>query len=239
VVLYWLNPYAIGYINYINRRFIIEKMDIFIKKINSVISGGVFGLFSITIGVLGDIIAYLMFPGYNFLTMAVSTLCLGPGGIFFNIGNIFSGVFALIFVNSLIITFNEENGNFKLKRTANICANISCISFIILGVFCGSNIVIQYLHGISAITSWIFGYSYITLYNILMIKDNNYSNKLAFFGLIISFPLLLLMVLFFLHLIPTLTAPLIIILPPLEWINTISIITWYFSVSSYMIYKKF
>jgi hypothetical protein len=217
----------------------MEKMDLFINKINNVIPGGVFGLLSITIGILGDIIAYLMFPGYNFLTMAVSTLCLGPGGIYFNIGNIFSGFFALIFVNSLIRTFNDEDSNFKLKKTANICANISCISFIILGVFCGSNIVVQYLHGTSAITSWIFGYSYITLYNILMIKDNNYSNKLAIFGFFITFPLLLLMIFFFLHLIPILTAPLIIILPPLEWINTISVITWYFSVSSYMIYKKY
>lgn len=217
----------------------MEKLDLLIKKINGVIPGGIFGLLSITVGIIGDIIAYLMFPGYNFLTMAVSTLCLGPGGIYFNIGNIFSGVFALIFVNSLIKTFNEEQSNLKLKKTAIICANISCLSFIFLGVFCGSNIVIQYLHGISAITSWIFGYSYITLYNILMIKDNNYSNNLAIFGLFITFPLLLLMVLFFLHLIPIFTAPLLIILPPLEWINTISIILWYFSVSTYMIYKGY
>ncbi len=217
----------------------MEKVDLLIKKINVVIPGGIFGLLSITVGIIGDIIAYLMFPGYNFLTMAVSTLCLGPGGIFFNIGNIFSGVFALIFVNSLIKTFNEEQTNLKLKKTAIICANISCLSFIFLGVFCGSNIVIQYLHGTSAIISWIFGYSYITFYNILMIKDKKYSNKLAFFGLFVSFPLLLLMVLFFLHLIPLFTAPLLIILPPLEWINTISIILWYFSVSTYMIYKRY
>lgn len=216
----------------------MQKLDSFFKKVNSKIPGRIFGLLSITVGILGDIIAYLMFPGYNFLTMAVSTLCLGSGGVFFNIGNILSGLFALIFVNTLIRTFNEKNINMKLKRTGLICANISCISFIFLGVFCGSNIVIQYLHGTAAITSWIFGYCYITIYNILMLKDNNYSTNLAIFGLIVTFPLLLLMVLFFLHLIPILTAPLIIILPPLEWVNTISIILWYFSVSTYMIYKE-
>ncbi|MFX1431500.1 MAG: hypothetical protein ACFFCY_15140 [Promethearchaeota archaeon] len=217
----------------------MEKLDIFYKKLNGVIHGGVFGLLSISVGILGDIIAFSMFPGYNFLTMAVSTLCLGPGGIFFNIGNIFSGIFALIFVNSLIRTFNEGNFGTRLKQLAIICADISCISFIFLGVFCGSNIIIQYLHGTAAVTSWGFGFVYFTLYNILMLKDIKYSNKLAIFGFILTFPLLLLMVLFFLAYIPILTTPLIIILPPLEWVNTFSVILWYFSVSTYTLYKKF
>ena len=215
----------------------MEKLDLFIKKLNTVIPGRIFGLLSITSGILGDIISYVMFPGYNFLKMAVSALCLGPGGIFFNIGNIFSGVFALIFVNYLIRTFNDEQINDRLKKSATICANISCISFIILGVFCGSNIIVQYLHGTAAITSWGSGLCYITLYNILMLKDSKYSSKLAIFGFIVSFPLILLMVFFFLHLIPILRF-LIIILPTLEWINTISVILWYFFVSTYMIYKR-
>ena len=153
------------------------------------------------------------------------------------IGNIFSGVFALIFVNYLIRTFNDEQINDRLKKSATICANISCISFIILGVFCGSNIIVQYLHGTAAITCWGSGFCYITLYNILMLKDSKYSSKLAIFGFIVSFPLILLMVFFFLHLIPILRF-LIIILPTLEWINTISVILWYFFVSTYMIYKR-
>ncbi|MFX0142769.1 MAG: hypothetical protein ACFE9C_01730 [Candidatus Hodarchaeota archaeon] len=215
------------------------KWDSFFEKLNNLIPGGIFGLFSISVGILGDIIAFSMFPGYNFLTMAVSALCLGAGGVFFNVGNIFSGIFAFIFVNSLIRTFNNGLISVKLKKIALICANISCISFIVLGVFCGSNIVIQYIHGTAAITSWGFGYCYFTLYNILMLKDFKYSNKLAIFGFIITFPLLLLMVLFFLAYIPVLFAPLIVILPPLEWINTISVILWYFGVSTYMIYKKF
>lgn len=215
----------------------MEKLDIFIKKLNTIIPGRIFGLLSITVGVLGDIIAYLMFPGYNFLTMAVSTLCLGPGGVFFNIGNIFSGIFALIFVNSLIRTFNEEQINTKLKKIAIVCANISCISFIVLGVFCGSNIVIQYLHGTAALTSWGFGVCYITFYSILILKDPKYSKNLAFFGFIVSFILALLIIFFFLYLIPFLRF-LVIILPTLEWINTISVILWYFLISTYMIYKK-
>ncbi|MFW9821218.1 MAG: hypothetical protein ACFFE5_16560 [Candidatus Thorarchaeota archaeon] len=215
----------------------MEKLEVLIKKVDNIIPGRIFGLLSITAGILGDIISYLMFPGYNCLTMPVSTLCLGPGGIFFNIGNVFSGIFALIFVNSLIRNFNENFINKKVKKIALICANISCIAFVILGVFCGSNIIIRYIHGTAAITSWCFGYFYITFCNLLMLQDKNFSKNLAIFGLIITFPLLLLMILFFLHLIPLLTAPLIIILPPLEWVNTISVIIWYFSVSTYMIYR--
>ncbi|MFX0006837.1 MAG: hypothetical protein ACFFAV_08925 [Candidatus Hermodarchaeota archaeon] len=217
----------------------MEKIELIFEKINKVIPGAVFGLLSITAGIIGDIISYLIFPcySYNFLTMAVSNLCLGSGGIFFNIGNIFSGVFALVFVNSLIMGFNEEDVDKKIKKIALICANISCIAFVILGVFCGSDIIVKYIHGISAITSWIFGYSYITFCNLLMLKDKKYSSKLSIFGLIITFPLLLLMILFFLHLIPVLKDSLIIILAPLEWVSTISVIIWYFSVSTYMIYK--
>jgi hypothetical protein len=216
----------------------MEKLDRFSKKLNNIIPAGIFGLLSITAGILGDIISFLMFPGYNFLIMPVSNLCLGPGGIFFNIGNIVSGIFALFFVNLLIRNFDDGIVNKKVKKTALICANISCIAFVILGVFCGYNIIVQYLHGTAAITSWLFGYSYITLTNLLMLKNSKYNNKLAIFGLIITFPLLLLMILFFLHLIPLLRAPLILILPPLEWINTLSIIIWYFSVSTYLIYRR-
>ena len=69
---------------------------------------------------------------------------------------ILSGIFALIFVNSLGRTFNEEKISKKLKRNAIICANISCICFILLGVFCGPSLIISYIHGTSAITSWGF-----------------------------------------------------------------------------------
>jgi hypothetical protein len=215
----------------------MEKIDIYIQKLNNLIPGRIFGLFSITAGILGDIIALVMFPEYNFMRDAVSALCLGPGGVFFNIGNIFSGFFALIFVNYLGKIFDEKQINVKLKTGALVCANISCICFIILGVFCGSNIVIQYLHGISALISWGFGFLYITLYNILIIKDSSLSSTLGYFGFIVSFFLGLLIVLFFLHLFPILRS-IIALLPLIEWINTLSVILWYFFVSSYMIYKK-
>jgi len=215
----------------------MEKLDNFLEKLNKVIPGRLFGLFSITAGILGDIIAIIMYPGYNFLRMTVSALCEGPGGVFFNIGNIISGIFALLFVNSLVRTFDEEQINSKLKKTAIICANISCTCFIILGIFCSTNSIVVQIHGISAITSWGFGFCYITFYNILILKDPKYTKNLAFFGLIVSFILGLLMVFFFLHLLPVLRF-LIVILPTLEWISTILVILWYLIISTYMIYKK-
>lgn len=215
----------------------MNKLDNLLEKLNKVIPGRLFGLFSITAGILGDIVAFIMYPDYNFMRMTVSALCVGPGGIFFNIGNIFSGIFALLFVNFLIRTFDEEQIIKKLKKTAIICANISCTCFIILGIFCGTNSIVAQIHGISAITSWGFGFCYITFYNVLILKDPKYTKNLAFFGFIVSVILGLLMILFFLHLLPVLRF-LIVILPPLEWINTILVILWYFSVSTYMIYKK-
>ncbi|MFX0000151.1 MAG: DUF998 domain-containing protein [Candidatus Hodarchaeota archaeon] len=215
----------------------MTKIDKFIEKLNNIIPASLFGLLSITSGILGDIIALLMYPEYNFMEMAVSALCLGPGGLFFNLGNIFSGAFALIFVNYFRSTFIKKENNKNLINGANISANIACISFIILGIFCGSNIVIQYLHGIAAIISYIFGLCYITLFNILMIRDSNYSEYLGYFGFFVSSIFALLIVLFFLHLFPVLRF-IMEILPLIEWISTVAVILWYFFVPIYMIHKK-
>ena len=215
----------------------MEKFDLFIEKVNDVIPGSLFGLFSIISGIMGDVIAFLMFPGYNFLRMAVSDLCLGPGGLFFNFGNLFSGIFAFFFVNYLGNTFNEGKISPKFRRTAIICANISCVCFIFLGIFCGSNIIIAYIHGISAITSMGFGFCYITFYNILIIKDSKYSRSLGYFGFIVSFIFGLLIILFLLHILPNLRF-IMVVLPLVEWLNTTALIIWYIIIPLYMIYKK-
>jgi hypothetical protein len=214
-------------------------MDYFIEKITNIIPGKYFGILSVTFGVLGDSISYLLFPytEYNLFQQPVSALCLGNGGIFFNIMNIFSGIFALIFVNSFGRNFDEEQVTRSLKRNGLICANISCICFIILGFFCGSNIIIAYIHGIAALTSWGFGFLYFTYFNILMLQDSKYSRTIALFGFIVPFLLALLMIIFFLHLFPIFRF-FIVILPFLEWINTFAVIFWYYFIPFYMIYKK-
>ncbi|MFX1425492.1 MAG: DUF998 domain-containing protein [Promethearchaeota archaeon] len=216
---------------------IFEKINSFSNKLNRFIPGALCGLLSITFGFLGDLIAYLMYPGYDLTRRAVSSLCLGPGGVFFQIGNVISGVFALFFVIYLSSTINREDISDNLIRTTIIFAIISCVCFIFLGAFCGSNPIIALIHGVFAMLSWQTGLFYITLFNILLLYDSKYPKSLAFFGFLVSFTLILLMILFYLHLLPSLRF-LMRILPSLEWINTIGVILWYLIISLYMIWKK-
>ncbi|MBY8984404.1 MAG: hypothetical protein KGD65_05000 [Candidatus Lokiarchaeota archaeon] len=215
----------------------MAKLELFIKKLNQYIPLRSFGLLSILFGIFGDIIAYSMYPGYNITKNAVSALCDGPGWFFFQTGIIFSGVFAFFWAVYLGYIFNGEEVGEKLKKISIPLAIISCISFIFIGIFCGKNIIVAYIHGTSAIISWGFGFCYITVYNILIIRDSKFSKSIGYFGFVVSFIIATLMVAFFLHLIPALRS-LMIILPSLEWINTFAVILWYCIASMYMVIKK-
>jgi len=214
----------------------MEKSSNISYRSTKKISFGIYGLLSIIFGGLGDLIAYIMYPEYNFMRRAVSSLCLGPGGLFFQSGTVLSGLFALLFLIYLERTFIEDDINRYLRKYAKITAIISCVSFIILGIFCGSNVIIAYIHGINAVISWIFGFLYISLYNSLMIKSSNYSKYLGYFGFVTTFTLSLMFIFFILHLFPALRF-LMIILPLLEWMNTLSLILWYLVVSTYIIHQ--
>ncbi|MFX0042170.1 MAG: DUF998 domain-containing protein [Candidatus Hodarchaeota archaeon] len=215
----------------------MKGLKLSINKILQSVSGGIFGLLSITFGFTGDIIAFLLFPGYDFTKKAVSYLCKGPGGIYFQIGSIFSGIFAVLFVISLGRTFDEDGINEKLRKNTIYIALVSCISLIILGAFCGPNPIIALIHGVFAFISWLFGLFYISLFSLLMMKDSKFPKNLAYLGFIVSFLLLVLLILFILHFFEA-TNFLVLILPSIEWIDTLAIIFWYFIVSTYMIYNK-
>lgn len=208
-----------------------------INKILQTVSAGVFGLLSITFGLIGDIIAFILFPEYDFTKKAVSYLCKGPGGLYFQIGSVFSGIFAIFFVISLGRVFDQDGISEKLRKNTIFIALISCVSLVILGAFCGSNPIIALIHGIFAFISWFFGLLYITLFNIFILKDSKFSRKLAYFGFIVSILLLLLLIIFILHFFEA-THFLVKILPSIEWIDTFAIILWYFLISTYIIYKK-
>ena len=210
--------------------------DILTKLIHNV-SGGVYGLLSITFGIIGDIIGIILYPGYDFTRSAVSTLCKGPGWFFFQSGTVFSGIFAVFFVISLSKSFNEDEVSKKFNRMILFAALISCTTFIGLGLFCGSNPIVALIHGTCAVITWISGIIYITGFNILMRKDSQYSNIIVYIGFLTSLILFSMIVLFFLHFIPDLRF-LMIVLPTIEWLNTISLIIWYFIISIYMIFKK-
>jgi hypothetical protein len=215
----------------------MEKLDQFIRRANNYIPMRIFGLLSISFGIVGDTIAYFMYPGYDLTKNAVSALCDGSGKYFFQTGIVFSGIFAFFWAIYLGNIFNSEEVGEKLQKISIPFAMISCISFIFLGFFCGTNIIIAYIHGISAVISWGSGFCYITLYNVSILRDSNFSKYIAYYGFFVSFILAILMVAFFLHLLPVLR-PLMFLLPLLEWINTFTVILWYFIISIYMIYKK-
>lgn len=196
-----------------------------------------YGLLSITFGIIGDILAFIFFPDYSFIKRAVSTLCKGNGGLFFKVGSVISGIFAIPFVFHLNKSFNKDYVKESYKRKAIIAAVISCSGLIVLGAFCGSNPIIALIHGVSAVISWLFGLIYITFFNVFMLKDPQYSRSLSLFGFCATITLSTLMILFFLAFLPFLRF-LVFILPSLEWINTIIIILWYFAVSLYTLKKK-
>jgi len=215
----------------------MKKLNSRLDTFQNAISGGVWGNLSITAGILGDIIALILFPGYDFMKRSVSFLCKGPGGIFFQLGTILSGVFAIGFVLYVVRTFDETIINKNIKKWALSFALISCFSFISLGVFCGSNPIIALIHGVSAVVSWISGICYISLFSFLMIKDSKYSKFPAYVGFSVSISLSLMVLMFFLYYIPGLQN-IVIILPLWEWYNTFALTFWYFVASTYLLVKK-
>jgi hypothetical protein len=216
---------------------IIDSMREFLTKLIYNVSGGVYGLLSIMFGIVGDIIAVILYPGYDFTKSAVSTLCKGPGWFFFQSGTVLSGIFAVFFVISLSKSFNEDEVSKKFNQMTLIAALISCTTFIGLGFFCGSDPIVALIHGTCAVITWISGITYITSFNIMMKKDSQFSKFLVYIGFLTSFILFSMVVLFFLHFFPDLRF-LMFILPTIEWLNTISLTIWYFVISTYMIFKK-
>lgn len=215
----------------------MENLKRMFDKLQSTKLAGIFGILSITFGLIGDIIALILFPGYDFLRRSVSFLCKGPGGIFFQVGTVLSGIFAFIFVLYVIRTFEGETTNTTLKKWALTFAIISCMSFINLGIFCGSNPIIDIIHGVSAVVSWLSGIGYITLFSILMLRNLKYSKISAYIGFIVSSSLSFMILLFILYYFPGIQG-VVKLLPLIEWYNTFALIFWYLVVSTDLLIKK-
>ena len=215
----------------------MEKPNNLLNNFQHFISGGVYGIISVFFGMLGDLVAFLMYPGYNFTNNPVSSLCKGPGGIYFQVGTVFSGIFAILFVTYFIGSLPETQNAKKIRQVALLTALISCTSLIILGVFCGTEPTIALIHGVSAVISWIFGIFYITLFNILILRNPKYSKSVAYFGFGVSIMLSVMVMMFFLYYFFGLHI-VIIILPLLEWIDTIILSILYIVISVFIIIKK-
>jgi hypothetical protein len=159
------------------------KFDTSLEKI-AFIPYPFYAIFSIIIGYLGDLIAFLLFPGFD-LTFMISALGTGPGAIFFNIGTMISGIFALIFY----IKFNQKLKNeiqesHRLFKLARITSINSCIFFILIGLFPGvpSNFILLNLHGFFALVSFLSALGYLLFYGLLFLQLEVYGKGYSYFA---------------------------------------------------------
>ena len=203
----------------------MERLKLHTDKLTPV-HGGLFGILSISIGILCDLLSYLYFPGYNMVDNLVSELGVGPGGIFFNIGIVITGILFIPFYICLGKSFSTEKINPNIKKVAVVSALISSITFSLIGFFPLSeeNILINATHGTLAVIHWIHALISIVIFGILMIQDDNYTKFQAYY----SFAVGLIIITFFLTQIPL-----------TEWIWTISIVVWILANSLYMLLHEY
>jgi hypothetical protein len=195
-----------------------------LSKVFDIIPGATFGILSVIIGLLGDFLALLFFPEYN-LTLMISKLGIGPGGIFFNVGTILSGFFALLFYLYLGRVIKEDNPNEYLRKAAIISAITSCFFFMLIGVFPSveGNQLLIILHGNSASISFITGLIYFLLFNIIILRNKNFLRIHVYIGF--TEACFILIFLFTWN-------------PILEWIMTFGIIIWILFIASYLLYLR-
>ncbi len=203
----------------------MERERKFIDKLLNIAPGGIYGILSLIARISGDLLAYLFFPGYSIFDNMVSDLGVGPGGIFFSLGLIISGIVCIPFYIALARSLKSDEINEKMIRMGLIFFYISDITYILLGFFPSveDNYLIYTAHGILAVISWLTGIVYLILFSKLMLKNHKYSKFPAYSG----FCLVGFMILF-----------LSTWLPIFEWLMTFAFIIWLIIISSYMIYHR-
>ncbi len=208
----------------------MEKFDEIFTLLFKYIPGSLFGLLSVIVGVLGDLIAFLHYPGYNIIDNMVSDLGNGPGGVFFNVSMIFSGIFAFIYfvyISKILKYDNNANSNNydTVRKAGLVCAYTSSIFFSLIGVFPSyeNYIIIFTIHGICAFTSWISAVGYLSFFCYLFSKDIRFSKFESYSGLVL--------VAFFIFFFFTFS-------PLTEWILNFVIIVWWFYFPSVLYFNR-
>lgn len=201
----------------------MEKLKTNILKILNFIPSPYYGLLSAFVGIGGDIIAIALFPSYNFNRM-ISALGTGPGAIYFNIGTILSGIFALLFYLYLIEVIGKETNDPKQQKVGRFFAINSCIFFSLVGVFPTSTDTILFvLHGTFALISWLSAIIYLSIFSSLIFKNKVIPKFFGYLALITA---------------GTIIVFLLTWIPIIEWIMALAIIVWITLPSVYMLYRK-
>lgn len=203
----------------------MEESTKSIDKTLEVISGGVFGLLSVICIILGELIAFLLFPGYNIFKNMISELGAGAGAIFFNLSVIISGIIIIPYYIHLARSFIGENIKENLRKYAILAALISCITYSLLGVFPSieSQTIIYLTHGLLAAISIAFGLGYLLLYSILMLRAQNFSKYQAYHGFLVA--------IFY-------AAFLLTWIPIIEWVMNLAILSWITANSVYILFLR-
>lgn len=185
-----------------------------------------FGYLSILVFIVGDIIAALFIPGYNIHTNMISDLGVGPGGIFFSLGIILSGILSIPFIYYLMQQLDLSKKNKYLRFGLKASWIISLITYILVGFFPGDPGlgVIFLIHGMTAVISWISGVVYTSIIGYFMFIDDRFSR----FQALSSFFIAIAVIIFF-----------ITWLPLFEWIISISLGVWYVINASYLLYNNY
>jgi hypothetical protein len=199
----------------------MEKLKLYFLTFNNFVPAPVYGLLSAIVGLSGDIISILLFEGYSINRM-ISVLGMGPGGIFFNIGTILSGIFALFFYLHLskVIGVNDP----LLYKYGRFFAVVSCVFFSLVGVFPSSkNMIIFVIHGTVALISWMSAIIYLGIFSYLIFKSNDISKLFGYLALITAGSVIVFLLTW---------------KPLIEWIMAIAISIWITSISLYLLFRK-
>lgn len=203
----------------------MRGIKIYKNEFTNHVFGPLFGLISVIIYFSGIIVAFILYSGFDFNKM-ISWLGEenSPGAIFFNLGVILSGIFAVPLYIHIDQRLRKEGGNNNLKRISISSALISCMLFSLIGFFPSSlyNLLSYYLHGIFFLCCLITAISYLLVYSFLFFHSKLFHRSLSYLGfLVISVIILFLF---------TWT-------PLIEWIMTFLIGLWILSVSIYLLVK--
>ena len=201
----------------------MEKLKTHILNTYNLIPAPIYGLLSAATGLGGDIIAIALFPNYNFNRM-ISALGAGPGAIYFNIGTILSGIFALLFYLYMIKVIGNESSDPKLEKAGRFFAISSCIFFSLVGVFpTSTNIILFALHGTFALISWLSAIIYLSIFSKLIFKNKVIPKFFGYLALIT---------------VGTIIMFLLTWIPIIEWIMALAITIWISLPAVYMLYRK-
>lgn len=151
------------------------------------IHGPLYGIISVLVGFTCNVVAYTFYPAYDFTRNAVSDLGTGPGGIFFNIGLILSGLLSIPFSIYIGKSFKINDKNQNLIRLSTGIAIIASFSMMMVGFFPAiNNEIIYFLHGTWAYIAFLGGATYCFLFGFLMLKDDRFLNFQGYLGLLVA-----------------------------------------------------